>query len=74
MRSAMPEASAMSWVMKSSDMPSSRTSPSSSATISAWTIVSSALVGSSAISSFGPAAIAAAMATRWRWPPESWCG
>ena len=64
----------MSWLMKISDMPSAFTSRSISATISAWTIVSSALVGSSAISSFGPAAIAAAMAMRWRWPPESWCG
>ena len=64
----------MSWLMKISDMPSACTSRSISATISACTIVSSALVGSSAISNFGPAAIAAAMAMRWRWPPESWCG
>ena len=74
MRSAISEASAMSWLTNSSVMPSSVDQLSSSATISAWTIVSSALVGSSAISSFGPAAIAAAMATRCLWPPESWCG
>ena len=43
----------MSWLMKISDMPSAFTSRSISATISAWTIVSRALVGSSAISSFG---------------------
>ncbi len=38
------------------------------------TIVSSALVASSAISSPGLPAIAAAIATRCFWPPESWCG
>ena len=37
-------------------------------------VTSSAVVGSSAISMSGSLAIAIAIMTRWRWPPESWCG
>ena len=37
-------------------------------------VTSSAVVGSSAISSFGLQASAIAIITRWRMPPESWCG
>ena len=37
-------------------------------------VTSSAVVGSSAISSRGPQASAIAIITRWRMPPESWCG
>ena len=37
-------------------------------------VTSSAVVGSSAISSAGSLASAMAIITRWRWPPESWCG
>ena len=37
-------------------------------------VTSSAVVGSSAISSFGLQASAMAIITRWRMPPESWCG
>ena len=42
--------------------------------ICAWMVTSSAVVGSSAISSFGSHARAMAIITRWRSPPESWCG
>ena len=42
--------------------------------ICACTVTSSAVVGSSANSSFGPHASAIAIITRWRIPPESWCG
>ena len=42
--------------------------------IRAWVVTSSAVVGSSAMRSFGRRAIAMAMPTRWRWPPESSCG
>ena len=42
--------------------------------ICAWMVTSSAVVGSSAISSFGLQASAMAIITRWRMPPESWCG
>jgi hypothetical protein len=34
-------------------------------------VTSSAVVGSSATSNFGPAASAMAITTRWRMPPES---
>ena len=37
-------------------------------------VTSSAVVGSSAISSCGLQASAIAIIARWRWPPESWCG
>ena len=42
--------------------------------IPAWIVTSSAVVGSSAISTFGSHASAIAIITRWRMPPESWCG
>ena len=42
--------------------------------ICAWMVTSSAVVGSSAISRSGSLASAMAIITRWRWPPESWCG
>ena len=42
--------------------------------ICAWMVTSSAVVGSSAISSFGLQASAMAIITRWRMPPDSWCG
>ena len=37
-------------------------------------VTSSAVVGSSAISRSGWQASAIAIITRWRMPPESWCG
>ena len=37
-------------------------------------VTSSAVVGSSAISSFGRQDSAMAIITRWRMPPDSWCG
>ena len=40
----------------------------------ACTVTSSAVVGSSANRSFGPQASAIAIMTRWRMPPDSWCG
>ncbi len=40
----------------------------------AWIVTSRAVVGSSAMSSSGPAASAMAIITRWAWPPESWWG
>ena len=42
--------------------------------ISACTVTSSAVVGSSAISTSGWLASAIAIITRWRCPPDSWCG
>ncbi len=46
----------------------------SSSRICAWMVTSSAVVGSSAMSRSGSLASAMAIITRWRWPPESWCG
>ena len=40
----------------------------------AWMVTSSAVVGSSAISSFGSHASAIAIIARWRIPPEKACG
>ena len=45
-----------------------------SARICACVVTSSAVVGSSAIRSFGSLIIAIAIITRWRMPPENWCG
>ena len=52
----------------------SRRSSSRMATISAWIVTSSAVVGSSAIRSSGSAASAPAIMTRWSIPPESSSG
>jgi hypothetical protein len=37
-------------------------------------VTSNPVVGSSAINSCGLQASASAMTTRWRIPPENWCG
>ncbi len=39
-----------------------------------WVVTSRAVVGSSAMSSRGERMSAMAMTTRWRMPPDSWCG
>ena len=45
-----------------------------SSRIWAWIVTSSAVVGSSAMSSSGLVERAIAIMTRWRMPPDSWCG
>ncbi len=52
-------------------MPVSACSASRRSRICAWIVTSSAVVGSSAIRSFGRQAIAMAIITRWLMPPES---
>ena len=42
--------------------------------ICAWMVTSNAVVGSSAISRRGLQARAIAIITRWRMPPDNWCG
>ena len=42
--------------------------------ICAWIETSSEATGSSQTSTSGCIASARAIATRWRWPPENWCG
>ncbi len=73
-RSAISATTPMSWVMKRIDIPSSCWSSFNSSRIWAWMVTSSAVVGSSAISSFGLQASAMAIITRWRMPPENRCG
>ncbi len=51
-----------------------RCSRRSSSRIWACTVMSSADVGSSAISTVGLSAMAIAIMTRWAMPPESWNG
>ena len=62
-----------SWVISSTAMPIALQRCSSSR-ICAWIVTSSAVVGSSAISSSGLHDSAMAIMTRWRMPPENWCG
>ena len=52
----------------------SRWSSWSRSRICACTVTSRAVVGSSAISSFGSLASAIAIIARCRMPPENWCG
>ena len=59
---------------ETSPMPNSRCSSASRCRICAWMVTSSAVVGSSAMISAGPHISAMAIMTRWRRPPESWCG
>ena len=60
--------------MNSTDMPSSVCRSLIRPRIWAWIVTSSAVVGSSAISSAGLQDSAIAIMTRWRMPPDNWCG
>ena len=64
----------MSWVIRRIDEPWSRCRRFISSRICAWIVTSSAVVGSSAISSDGLQESAIAIITRCRMPPENWCG
>ena len=74
MRRARPATTPRSWVMRIMAMPSSSCSDPKRSRICFCTVTSSAVVGSSAISSLGLQAKAMAMVTRWRIPPDSWWG
>ena len=63
-----------SWVTSTRARPSSSDRPESSSRIWACTMTSSAVVGSSASSTFGWQASAIAMDARCRMPPENSCG
>ena len=54
--------------------PSSRRRSRNRLRICAWIETSSEATGSSQTSMSGCIASARAIATRWRWPPENWCG
>ncbi|MFI6737117.1 hypothetical protein ACIBI9_29680 [Nonomuraea sp. NPDC050451] len=73
-RSVICRTTARSWVMNSMPVPCSRRTSRSSSSTCAWTDTSSAATGSSQISSRGRTAMALAMATRWRSPPDSALG
>ena len=73
-RSAVSAITPMSWVTSITAVPCSRQSRFSSAMICAWIETSSAVVGSSATIRRGSAHSASAITTRWRMPPENWCG
>ncbi len=60
--------------MMTTATPSRRDRSFISSRICAWMVTSSAVVGSSAISSLGLQASPMAIITRWRMPPDSWCG
>ena len=60
--------------MNSTEKPSRSLSSKISARISRCTTTSSAVVGSSMITTSGSAASAIAIITRWRMPPDSSCG
>ena len=63
-----------SWVMRMSERPSFSRRSSSSSRIWAWTMTSSAVVGSSPMTTAGSQARAIAIIARWRMPPDSSCG
>src|SRR5215469_4843677 len=63
-----------SWVMMMTAEPNSRCRSEIRSRICACTVTSSAVVGSSAMSSSGLQLSAMAIMARWRMPPENWCG
>ena len=73
-RSAISAITPRSWVISMMAMPRSRCSAFISSRICAWMVTSSAVVGSSAISSDGLQDSAIAIMARCRMPPENWCG
>ena len=73
-RSATSATTPRSWVMRTIAVPRRSRMSRIRSRMPAWIVTSSAVVGSSAISTFGLQATAIAIITRWRMPPESWCG
>ena len=73
-RSAISATTPKSWVMNITAVPCRRWRSLISASTWAWVVTSSAVVGSSQISTSGASASAMAIITRWRCPPESSCG
>ena len=63
-----------SCVIQMTVRPSSSRNCLMSSMIWAWMVTSSAVVGSSAMTSRGLPASAIAIITRWRMPPDSSCG
>ena len=74
MRCVIPATTPRSWVMRMKAVRNSRARFFSRSRICAWMVTSRAVVGSSARISFGLHESAIAIITRWRMPPENWCG
>ncbi len=77
MTTPLSQVSAMterSWLMRMNERSSSLRRRPMSSRICACTMTSSAVVGSSPMTSLGLHASAMAIMARWRMPPESWCG
>ena len=72
--SVCPAMTPMSWVMSRMLIDSRDRSSSSRARIWAWIDTSSAVVGSSAMSSRGSHSRPIAIMARCRMPPDNWCG
>ena len=70
-RRAVSATTPRSWVIRITAAPNSRCSSTISSRICAWMVTSSAVVGSSAISTLGLQASAMAIIARWRMPPDS---
>ena len=73
-RSAISATTPKSWVMNSTPVPALVCSSLMSLSVCACVVTSSAVVGSSAMSSTGSRISAIAIMMRWRCPPDSWCG
>ena len=73
-RSAISATIPRSWVMSTIAMPRSAWRSRIRSRICAWMVTSRAVVGSSAISSSGPAASAMAIITRWACRPRAGAG
>jgi hypothetical protein len=72
--SAISPTTPRSWLMNSTLMRRLVFMLPMSSRICRWMVTSSAVVGSSAISSLGSQASAMAIITRCCWPPDSSCG
>ena len=73
-RSARLATTPRSWLIQIIAIRSVARSSDISARICACTVVSSAVVGSSAMSRWGSQDSAMAIIARWHMPPENWCG
>ncbi|CPU67585.1 Protein of uncharacterised function (DUF1602) [Mycobacteroides abscessus] len=73
-RSARSATTPMLCVMSTMAVPNSSRHRRRRSRISAWTVTSSAVVGSSATMSPGSSTRAMAMTMRCFCPPENWCG
>ena len=71
MELATSATSARSWLTNTIAKPSSFCSLFNRSMTCFCTVTSRAVVGSSAMMSFGSRVSAMAMSTRWRWPPDS---